>query len=125
MSVTVDDELLPADEMGLQTVGQVLAHLQKENRLVVQVLIDGHEPDLALAWKARFAGPLCTGIRFSLKPSNRAKRPWNFSGKSNRSFTKPIGLNPKRSICWGKARTSRRWRNSPAASARGSMPSNP
>ncbi|MGC3957475.1 MAG: hypothetical protein QM813_05785 [Verrucomicrobiota bacterium] len=32
--------------MGLATIGQVLSHLQRENRLVVHVLIDGQEPDL-------------------------------------------------------------------------------
>jgi hypothetical protein len=31
----------------LQTVGQVLAHIQKQDRLVVHLLIDGQEPDLA------------------------------------------------------------------------------
>lgn len=46
MSVVVDDQTLPADQMGLRTIGQVLAHLQRENRLVVHVLIDGQEPDL-------------------------------------------------------------------------------
>ena len=46
MSVTVDDEPLSAESLGLATVGQVLAHLQSRNRLVVHVLIDGHEPDL-------------------------------------------------------------------------------
>lgn len=46
MSVTVDQQPLPAEEMGMQTVGQVLAHLQRDNRLVVHVLIDGQEPDL-------------------------------------------------------------------------------
>jgi hypothetical protein len=46
MSVTVDSRLLPAEEMGLSTVGQVLSHLQKDNRLIVHVLIDGREPDL-------------------------------------------------------------------------------
>lgn len=45
LSVTVDQEPLAADEMGLRTVGQVLAHLRKDNRLVVQVLIDGEEPE--------------------------------------------------------------------------------
>jgi hypothetical protein len=45
MSVMVDRQSLPADELGLRTVGQVLAHVQKENRLVVHVLIDGQEPD--------------------------------------------------------------------------------
>jgi hypothetical protein len=47
MSVTVDRQPLAAEEMGLQTLGQLLAHLQKENRLVVHVLVDGQEPDLS------------------------------------------------------------------------------
>ena len=46
MPVTVDHSALHAEELGLRTVGQVLAHLQKERRLVVHVLIDGREPDL-------------------------------------------------------------------------------
>jgi hypothetical protein len=46
MSVTVDDRTLAAEELGLETVGEVLAHVQKARRLVVQVLIDGQEPDL-------------------------------------------------------------------------------
>jgi len=47
MSVTVDHRPLAAENLGLKTVGQVLAHLQKaSNRLVVHVLIDGEEPDL-------------------------------------------------------------------------------
>ena len=46
MAVTVDHQPLLADELGLRTVGQVLAHLQRDNRLVVHVLIDGREPDL-------------------------------------------------------------------------------
>ncbi|MDP9172998.1 MAG: hypothetical protein M3O30_03925 [Planctomycetota bacterium] len=46
MAVTVDHTPLRTEEMGLRTVGQVLAHLKKENRLVVHVLIDGLEPDL-------------------------------------------------------------------------------
>ena len=45
-SITVDHQPLPADELGLKTVGQVLAHIQRDNRLVVHVLIDGQEPDL-------------------------------------------------------------------------------
>jgi hypothetical protein len=45
MSVTVDHEPLPVHDLGLQTVGQVLSHVPKENRLVVQVLIDGESPD--------------------------------------------------------------------------------
>ncbi len=47
MSVTVDHQPLLAEELGFETVGQLLAHLQKDNRLVVHVLIDGQEPDLS------------------------------------------------------------------------------
>jgi hypothetical protein len=46
MPVTVDHSPLRAEELGLKTVGQVLAHLQRKKRLVVHVLIDGLEPDL-------------------------------------------------------------------------------
>ena len=46
MPVTVDHQPLPTDSLGLTTVGQVLAHLQRQDRLVVNVLIDGAEPDL-------------------------------------------------------------------------------
>jgi hypothetical protein len=46
MPVTVDDSTLRTEDLGLRTVGQVLAHLQRERRLVVHVLIDGREPDL-------------------------------------------------------------------------------
>lgn len=46
MSVTVDHAALPAERLGLKTVGQVLRHLRQDNRLVVHVLIDGKEPDL-------------------------------------------------------------------------------
>jgi hypothetical protein len=46
MPVVIDNENVPADQLGLHTFGQVLAHLQKSNRLIVHVLIDGEEPDL-------------------------------------------------------------------------------
>ena len=56
MPVTVDDKPLATEELGLLTVGQVLAHLQqKENRLVVHVLIDGQEPDLGRLGELRSA----------------------------------------------------------------------
>ena len=45
MSVTVDHHPLAVESLGLRTVGQVLAHLRRDNRLVVQVLIDGKEPE--------------------------------------------------------------------------------
>jgi predicted DNA-binding protein (UPF0251 family) len=45
-SITVDHEPLSAEILGLTTVGQVLAHVQKDHRLVVHVLIDGQEPNL-------------------------------------------------------------------------------
>src|SRR3954466_11111319 len=44
MAVMVDDKPLATEQLGLQTVGQLLAHIQKENRLVVHLLIDGEEP---------------------------------------------------------------------------------
>ncbi len=47
MSVTVDDVSIPAEKLGLRTIGQLLSHLQRDNRLIVHVLIDGEEPDLA------------------------------------------------------------------------------
>jgi hypothetical protein len=47
MSVTVDHETLPAEELGFSTVGQVLLHVQTDNRLVVNLLIDGEQPDLS------------------------------------------------------------------------------
>ena len=46
MSVTIDHEPLAAEELGFRTVGQVLSHLQSDNRLVTNLLIDGEEPDL-------------------------------------------------------------------------------
>ena len=45
MSVTVDHEDLAVDAIGLTTVGQVLSHLQRDNKLVVNLLIDGSRPD--------------------------------------------------------------------------------
>lgn len=46
MSVTVDREELATETLGLHTVGQVLSHVQRDNRLVVNLLIDGCAPDL-------------------------------------------------------------------------------
>ncbi len=46
MPVTVDHQPLQTETLGLTTIGQVLAHLQQQDRLVVNVLIDGQEPDL-------------------------------------------------------------------------------
>jgi hypothetical protein len=47
MAVTVDHQPLLVDQLGLRTVGQVLSHLARVNRLVVHVLFDGCEPDPA------------------------------------------------------------------------------
>src|SRR5918993_110213 len=46
MSVTIDHVTLLTDDLGLKTIGQVLSHVQTRNRLVVNMLIDGEEPDL-------------------------------------------------------------------------------
>ncbi len=47
MSVTVDDRPIEADALGITTLGELLTHVQKDNRIVVHVLIDGEEPDLS------------------------------------------------------------------------------
>jgi hypothetical protein len=47
MSVTVDHETLAAEELGFSTVGHVLTHVQTDDRLVVNLLIDGLQPDLS------------------------------------------------------------------------------
>jgi hypothetical protein len=59
MSVTIDHETLPAEELGLSTVGHVLSRLNKDNRLVVNLLIDGQEPDISQI--ARVRQSLLTG----------------------------------------------------------------
>ena len=46
MSVTVDQLPLQAEELGLKTVGQVLAHLRRDHRVIVNVYIDGQSPDI-------------------------------------------------------------------------------
>src|SRR5687767_9111543 len=53
MSVTIDRQPLAFRELGLQTVGQVLAHVSKDNRLVIQMLIDGQEPDIGEIGRVR------------------------------------------------------------------------
>ena len=45
MSVTVDHENLEVEALGLRTIGQVLSHVHRDNRLVVNLLIDGRQPD--------------------------------------------------------------------------------
>lgn len=46
MSVTIDHETLEVETLGLNTVGQVLSHVSRGNRLVINLLIDGQQPDL-------------------------------------------------------------------------------
>ena len=46
MSVMIDHETLLTDDLGLKTIGHVLSHVYTRNRLVVNLLIDGEEPDL-------------------------------------------------------------------------------
>ena len=47
MSVTIDHENLAVESLGFSTVGQVLSHVSRGNRLVVNLLIDGSAPNLA------------------------------------------------------------------------------
>ncbi len=53
MSVTIDHEMLAVESLGLNTVGQVLSHVSRGNRLVVNLLIDGAQPDLAMIGEIR------------------------------------------------------------------------
>jgi hypothetical protein len=53
MSVTIDHEMLAVESLGLNTVGQVLSHVSRANRLVVNLLIDGAQPDLAAIGEIR------------------------------------------------------------------------
>jgi hypothetical protein len=53
MSVTIDHEMLAVESLGLNTVGQVLSHVSRGNRLVVNLLIDGQQPDLSLIGQIR------------------------------------------------------------------------
>jgi hypothetical protein len=45
MSITIDDVPLDSGKLGLTTVGEVISHVTRGNKLVVQLLIDGSEPD--------------------------------------------------------------------------------
>jgi len=53
VSITVDQEAFAAREIGLRTVGQLLSHVQRSNRLVVNLLIDGESPDLSAIGEIR------------------------------------------------------------------------
>jgi len=46
MGVMIDDSSLDTQSLGLVTVGDVLGHVTRDQRLVVQLTIDGKEPDL-------------------------------------------------------------------------------
>jgi hypothetical protein len=47
MSVTIDQEKIATESLGLNTVNQVLGHVKKKNKLITKLLIDGLNPDLA------------------------------------------------------------------------------
>jgi hypothetical protein len=53
MPVTIDHENCEVEQLGLNTVGQVLSHASRNNRLVVNMLIDGRQPDLNLIGEIR------------------------------------------------------------------------
>ena len=46
MSVILDQQNFVADTMNWKTIGDVLAHTQRQHRLVVKILLDGQTPDL-------------------------------------------------------------------------------
>ncbi len=45
MPVLIDSAPIETERLGLSTVGQLLSHVSKSNRLVVNLLIDGREPN--------------------------------------------------------------------------------
>lgn len=45
MSVFIDQQPVDAGALGLATIGHVLGHVQKDDRLVVQILLDGRKPN--------------------------------------------------------------------------------
>jgi len=47
MSITVDERTYQPTDLGVETFGQLMSLVQKEDRLIVQLLIDGNEPDLS------------------------------------------------------------------------------
>ncbi len=60
MTVTVDHKPLAEEKirsLGFRTVGHLLTHVQRENRLVVNLLVDGRAPDLSRLSSLR-ASPL-------------------------------------------------------------------
>jgi len=75
MSVVIDRQTLPVRELGLQTVGQVLAHVAKDNRLVIQMLIDGQEPDITHLGRVR-ATPI-DGRTIFIETANSAELAMN------------------------------------------------
>jgi hypothetical protein len=56
MAVIIDDEEFNAAKLGLGTLGQILLHLQRNNRLVLRLLIDGEAPDPAHIESVRSTG---------------------------------------------------------------------
>jgi predicted NUDIX family phosphoesterase len=47
MSITVDDRTFMPHDLGIETVGDLLTLVQKDERLITNLLIDGAEPDLS------------------------------------------------------------------------------
>jgi hypothetical protein len=47
VSVVIDDQPFSAIDLGLSTVGAVLNHVKRQNRIVTTMLFDGEEPDLS------------------------------------------------------------------------------
>jgi hypothetical protein len=121
MPVTVDDKPLATEELGLLTVGQVLAHLQqKENRLVVHVLIDrpgaGPRPPRRAAQRRRWAAILCTS-----KPPEPRRMAIEVLAEIEKHLLDTDQLRRGlRFNCFATATPPARWKSCVAASAPGS-----
>ena len=79
MAVLVDHEPLETEQMGFRTVGHVLAHVRRENRLVTSLLIDGLEPDLGRIATVRQA-PLI-GLDLSIKTADPRRMAFDILGE--------------------------------------------
>ena len=120
MSVTVDHERLQVDQLGLRTVGQVLSHLQRDNRLVVNLLIDGQEPDLDCLGQVK-QSPL-NGHTLFIETAEPRDMALEVVDEIENQFAEADRLRGKPSSCSSATARLRRWKSSAAASARGTTP---
>ena len=117
MAVTIDHEPLAAEQMGYRTIGQVLAHIQKDNRLVTSLLIDGLEPDLDRIGSVRQA--LLTAHTIFIETADPSKMAIDVLCEVEDQLGETDRLRLGASTYCSAARQAGHWKNSAAASAPG------